>query len=152
MDQNLLQLCLVKFIYLLQVFQVTTDTYQEIYYVIFRAQSSKTPHFGPKFSSFCNQVRQKTKQMDLNLFQLCLIKLISLIEVIQLTTDTYQGTNQVILRAPSSKTAHLDPIFSLFYKQVRQKTKQMDQTLLHLCLIKLIPPLQVIQLTKDTYQ
>ena len=114
MDQNLLQLCLVKFIYLLQVFQVTTDTYQEIYYVIFRAQSSKTPHFGPKFSSFCNQVRQKTKQMDLNLFQLCLIKLISLIEVIQLTTDTYQGTNQVIFRAPSSKTAHLDPIFSLF--------------------------------------
>ena len=52
MDQNLLQLCLVKFIYLLQVFQVTTDTYQEIYYVIFRAQPSKTPPFWPKIQLF----------------------------------------------------------------------------------------------------
>ena len=35
----------------------------------------------------------------------------------------------MIYRAPSSKTAYFDPFFSLFYYQVRQKTKQMDQNL-----------------------
>ena len=152
MDQNLLQLCLIKLISPLQVIQLTTDTYQGRNQVIFRAPFSKTAHFDPLFSLFCNQVRQKTKQMDRNLLQLCLIKLISLLQMIQLTTDTYQVRYYVIFRSPASKTAHFGPKFSPFCNQARQKTKQMDQNMLQLCLIKLIYPLQGIQVSTDTYQ
>ena len=112
--------------------------------LIFRAPASKKAHFDPFFSICWNKVMQKTKQMDQNLLQMCLIKFIYLLHLIKVPTDTYEVRYYVIFRAPSSKTAYFDPLFSPFCNQVRQKTKQMGRNLLQLCLIKLISLLQVI--------